>query len=141
MFRWLAFNNPEYDFKAMSLTFKSSGPLEKKIVKTPTAFGITGISSAKKRKVKVLSLDGISATKQNIASGKYPLFRPLYIAVNKNDKNPEIKRFIDFILSQEGQAVISSQGTVNMAEGKALVPLWNNKTKSMFGFKKLVSTK
>ncbi len=134
MFRCFVFNDREYDFKARSLIFKSTAPLERKVEKTLTAFGVTGISSAKKRRVKVLSLDGVSPTKENIASGKYPLFRPLYITVNKNRTKPGVRRFVDFILSPEGQAVISSQGTVNLSEGKALAPLWEEK-KAKIGLK------
>ncbi|GBD95320.1 phosphate-binding protein PstS 1 precursor [bacterium BMS3Abin06] len=133
MFRWLVFNDPEYGFKARALIFKSTAPLEKKIEKTLTAFGVTGISSAKKERLKVLSLDGVTPTKENIASGKYPLFRPIYITVKKDSTNPEIKRFIDFILSPEGQAEISAQGTVNLSEGEALIPLWEEK-KATLGF-------
>ncbi len=131
MFRLLAYNDPEHVFKARSMTFKSSGPLEKKIEESPAALGISGISSARKKAVKILSIDGIKPTKEAIESGKYPLFRPLYISTNKKQK-AEVKKFIDFILSPEGQAIISKQGTVNLAEGKALQPLWNKK-KAMFG--------
>ncbi len=130
MFRRLIFNDPEYTFKARSLKVKSSGPLEKKIEKTVTALGVTGISSAKKRKIKYLSIDGISPDKENIASGKYPLWRPLYIAINKNPPDKS-RKVIDFILSQEGQDIISAQGTVNLTEGAALKSLWNKKKEKM----------
>lgn len=126
MFRGLVFEDPEYTFEARSLKVKSSGPLEKKIEKTMTAMGITGISSAKRRNVKVLDLDGISPTKENIASGKYFLFRPLYIAINK-DAPIETRKVIDFMLSFEGQAIVSQVGTVNLEEGKALEQIWEQK--------------
>jgi len=130
MFKHLAFDDPEYDFKARSLTMKSSGPLEKKVEKSVAAFGVTGISSAKKRKVKILSLDGIEPTKENIASGAYPLWRPLYIAKNKQ-ASEEATKVVDFILSEEGQAIVSAQGSVNLKEGEALKPLWDAKKEKM----------
>ncbi len=123
MFRVLVTKNMGQNFKAKSLKFKSSGPLEKKISRTPTSLGVTGISSARKAEVKVLTIDGIEPEKNLIASGKYPLFRPLYIAVNHN-QTPEVKDFIAFILSDEGQKIISGQGTVNLKEGRALNALW-----------------
>lgn len=128
MFRLLVFGNPQYQFKARSYVFKSTGPLEKKIVGTVTALGIDGISSAKKTKVKVLSLNGIAPTKTNIASGKYPLFRPLYVVINKA-ADPRVQDLIAFMLSPEGQMIIANQGAVNLAEGKALEPLWQDKAK------------
>lgn len=126
MFRRLVFNDPEYEFKARSLKVMSSGPLESKVEKTVTALGVTGISSARKRSVKFLSLGGVQPTKENIAAGKYPLFRPLYIALN-NNAPAKARKVVDFILSPEGQAIVSQQGTVNLAEGEALAALWKSK--------------
>jgi len=123
MFRQTVFSDPDYTIKARALKVKSTKPLEKKVEKVKTALAVDGISSAKKRKVKFLSLDGVSPSKENIASGKYKLYRPLYLAYNKNKVSEEAKKFIEFALSPEGQAIISGQGTVNLAEGKALNPV------------------
>jgi phosphate transport system substrate-binding protein len=129
MLRYLIFNDQYYEIKARSFTVKSTGPLEKKISRTATAIGIDGISSAKKSAVKILSLDGVNPTKENIASGRYPLFRPIYIAIHVNPAE-ESKGVIDFILSKEGQQIISEQGTVNLEEGKSLERLWQQKAKT-----------
>ncbi len=128
MFRLLAFNDADYEFKARSLTVKSTGPLERKVEKTPTALAIDGISSAQKRVVKFLSLDGVAPTKENIATGKYPFFRPLYLATGKG-VSAEAKKLLEFVLSKEGQDIISNQGTVNLEEGRQLVPLWDARKK------------
>lgn len=130
MFRMLAYNDKEHEFQARSLKVKSTGPLEKKVEKTVTALGMDGISSAKKRELKFLSIDGIAPTKDNIANGSYPLFRPLYLAVNKGG-NPKAQAVVDFVLSPEGQAIISAQGTVNLEEGKALNTIWAGKKAAM----------
>jgi len=37
---------------------------------------------------------------------------------------PYTQRFIDFVLSQEGQALIAQEGTVNLKEGKLLQEKW-----------------
>ncbi|MEG3641448.1 phosphate ABC transporter substrate-binding protein [Magnetococcus sp. PR-3] len=125
MFRMEVFGDKEYEFKARSLKVKSTGPLEAKVEKSASAMGVDGISSAKKRKVKFMSLDGVAPTKENIASGAYPLIRPLYLALNKNPTNPEAQKVMDFVLSAEGQSIISAQGTVNMSEGAALDAKWD----------------
>jgi phosphate transport system substrate-binding protein len=131
MFRRMVFGDPDYTFKARSLTVKSSGPLEKKVEKLSSAMGLDGISSAKRSGVKVLALDGVEPTKENIGSGKYPLWRPLYLAINEKSAKEETKKFVDFALSEEGQAVISAQGTVNLSEGKALKPKWEVRKKEL----------
>jgi len=130
MFRRMVFDDPEYDFKARTFNVKSTGPLEEKIAKTMNAMGMDGISSAKRSNVKILSLDGIKATKENVATGIYPLFRPLYLAVGPGS-SAESRKLIDFVLSPEGQAIVSAQGTVNLEEGKALIPLWEIKKKDL----------
>ncbi len=130
MFRQLVFNDPDYTIGARTLRVKSSSPLEKKVEKVISAIGIDGISSAKKRNLKFLKLDRVAPTKENIATGKYTLFRPLYLAINRTGASPQARAFIDFALSQEGQQIISSQGTVNLAEGKALNALWDTRMAS-----------
>lgn len=131
MGRRLLFNNPKVSYYPRSLVTRSSGPLEQKIEKSKGAFGLTGISSAKKRKVKILAVNKVAPTKANIASGKYALFRPLFLVTNAQSK-PEVKAFLTWILSKDGQAVISKQGTVNLAEGAALnkrYKFWENTDK------------
>lgn len=100
-----------------TILLPSSGIVEQMVEKTPEGFATTGFSSARKRNLKMLNLDGISPTKENIIKNKYPFRRPLFILIHKNHK-PEIKRFIDFILSKEGQQIISSQGAVSLLDIK-----------------------
>jgi len=114
------FHNPDQDFSPDAEVKKSSGPIEAAISKDPLAIGATGISSAKKRKhLKMLKIDGVAPTKENIASGKYPLYRPLYLVTRENPAG-EVKKFLDFALSPAGQSLIAAQGTVNIEEGKGL---------------------
>ena len=74
MFRQLVFNNPDYTIKARALKVKSTGPLEKKVEKVKTAIAIDGISSAKKRKVKFLSLDGVAPPRKTLQRENIPCF-------------------------------------------------------------------
>ncbi len=124
MARKMIFNDPEVEFTPRAKLVKSSGPLEKTVLKDKNAIGITGISSAKKRvfkgrKLKILKLDGAYPSVEAISTGKYPLFRPLYLAT-KGKPTGQVKAFLDWITSPEGQKVIESQGTVTLAQGKGL---------------------
>ena len=129
MLRLLAFNDADYEFKARSFKVKSTGPLERKVEGTETAMGADGVSSAKKSAVKILSVDGVAPTKENLSSGSYPLFRPLYIVTNKS-ASADVGKVVEFMLSPEGQEIIAGQGTVNLEEGKALGPIWEEKKKN-----------
>jgi phosphate transport system substrate-binding protein len=119
MARKMLFNDPRANFYRRAINLKSSGPVEKKVEGRVSAIGISGVSSAKRRKVKLLSLNGIAPTKENVANGTYPFFRPLYL-MTKGEPKREVKAFLDWLLSPEGQKVVSDQGTVNLAEGQKL---------------------
>jgi phosphate transport system substrate-binding protein len=127
MARETIFHDPDKEFKAAKF-FDSTGPLERAIETDQWALGLTGISSAQKRKVKMLKLNGIDVTKENIARGKYLLYRPLYI-VTKERPDPGVVKFIDFAKSDEGQEIISKQGTVNLREGALLWRLYRQQIK------------
>jgi phosphate transport system substrate-binding protein len=80
-------------------------------------FASTGFGSARKRNVKMLKVNGVSPTKKNIVSGKYPFKRPLYLVVKKNLR-PEVRKFVAFVLSEKGQKLISSFGMPSLIDLK-----------------------
>ena len=119
--RKLVFANYDQEFKATEFV-KSSGPLEKAVVKDVNALGITGISSARKRKVKNLKLDGKEPSYDNIRSGAYGLYRPLYLAMNRGGQQfKEVDKFIKYAHSAEGRKIIRNNGTVPYLEALKLV--------------------
>ena len=63
--------------------------------------------------VKALSIDGIGATVENAKSGTYPIVRPLYF-LTKEAPTGLVKDFIDFCLSDEGQAIVADEGYVSV---------------------------
>jgi phosphate transport system substrate-binding protein len=98
----------------------SSGPLEKGIEKDPLAIGITGISSARKRNVKIAQFDGKSPTYENLRDGSYGLYRPLYL-VTGPAPSQKVKDFLLFATSDEGRKVIRSTGTVPYQDALGLM--------------------
>jgi len=52
-----------------SFMTKSSGPLEKGVEKDPLALAITGVSSARKRDVKIISIEGYTPSYENVLKG------------------------------------------------------------------------
>lgn len=95
----------------------SAGLVEQMVEKNQYSFGISGYSSARKRNVKMLMLDGVMPTKGNIANKTYPFKRPLYI-LTKKKPTKEVKDFVDFLLNKEGQRLISSLGIVSLSDAK-----------------------
>jgi phosphate transport system substrate-binding protein len=105
------------------IKLKSTGPVEKHVEANKYSIAMSGISSAKKRNVSFMSLSGHEPSYANIASGAYPLYRPLYL-VTRQDSPKEVNDFIDYAKSQEGQKIIKAEGTVNLQDGSKLWPLY-----------------
>jgi len=102
--------------------FKSSGPLEKAVEQDEYAIGVTGVSSARRRNVKILSLNGKFPSYENIKSGDFVLYRPLYIVVNYLKSDSEaVEQFVAFALSDDGRQIIRNNGTVPYRDGYNLI--------------------
>ena len=110
--RELVFNDSEKEFTETANVVKSSGPAEKSVEKSFTALTATGISSAKRRNVKMLKIAGQSPSFENIKAGRYILYRPLYLVTKLTVRNPRVKDFITYATSEEGKAIIRDSGTV-----------------------------
>lgn len=95
----------------------STGIVEQLVEKTREGFGASGFSSARKRAVKMLSLDHVKPTRETILNRSYPLRRPLYLVVRDQPK-PEVRAFLDFVLSPKGQELIGSYGAVSLRDVK-----------------------
>jgi len=119
--RELVFANFNQEFPAATHVVKSSGPLEKGIQKNLSGFGTTGISSAKRRDVKILQLEGKAPSYDNIKNGQYLLYRPLYLVTKGYSSSDGVKKFIKFALSREGMKIIRKAGTVPYADAIGLV--------------------
>ena len=60
-------------------------------------------------KIKLLELNGVAPTRENIANRTYPYTNEFY-AVTAGTKNPNVDRFIEWILSEQGQYLIDKTG-------------------------------
>jgi len=119
--RALVFANFDQEFPGAKEIVRSSGPLEKAIEKNPWAIGTTGISSAKRRKVNILALNGKDPSYENIKNGSYILYRPLYLVTKGHSADKKVRDFITFALSREGRAVIRRAGSVPYSDAMGLV--------------------
>jgi phosphate transport system substrate-binding protein len=100
--------------------FPSSGPLEQAVEKDPAAIGITGISSARKRAVKVIGFDGKDPTFENVRDGNYGLYRPLFLVTGPKP-TPKALEFIAFATSEEGKQILRDNGVVPYQDALHLV--------------------
>ncbi len=120
--RELVFNDYDIDFVARHVV-EESATLEKDMVTNPNGVGVTGISSARKIKdiARILTLDGKEPSYENIKSGEYILYRPLYMVTHMQKLDPEVRKFMEFVMGPEGQQIMRSVGTVPYQDG---IRLW-----------------
>ena len=67
--------------------------------------------------VKAVKIDGAEATEENIKAGIYKVSRPFNIAT-KDEISDIAQDFINFILSEEGQKVVSENGYISLDDVK-----------------------
>ncbi|MBQ7835341.1 MAG: substrate-binding domain-containing protein [Ruminiclostridium sp.] len=60
--------------------------------------------------VKMLSLNGVYPSKENISNSTYPIVSNFYAVYRKDNDNRNIKPFIEWILSEEGQYIVEESG-------------------------------
>ena len=65
----------------------------------------------KNDEIKLLSIDGIMPSRETIQSNKYPFSGPFY-AITTGNETENTKRFIEWILSEEGQYLVESTGYI-----------------------------
>ena len=76
------------------------------------AIGYVSLGSLDENQVKAVLIDGAQATAENVKDGTYKVSRPFNIAT-KGEPTGLAKDFIDYILSEEGQAVVEENGYVS----------------------------
>lgn len=89
------------------------GDMAKGLADTPYAIGMTSMTVVEQSggKVKALTLNGIAPTPEHVKSGRYFLTRDFFFVI-KGAPTPSIKKFLDFVLSPDGDRVILANGAV-----------------------------
>ena len=96
----------------------------------PKAIGYISLGSLDESVVKAVEIDGAAPTVENVKAGTYKVVRPFNIAT-KGEVSEAAQDFINYIMSGDGQKVISDNGYIgddsaaafesNGAEGKVVV--------------------
>lgn len=102
------------DFAASAQTMPGTAAVIQGIAKDKNAIGYAGAgggSGAKHLKISAIKGgDAIEPTEENVISGKYPIWRHLFIYVNPAADKGEIAAYLKWIRSDEGQKVVKDAG-------------------------------
>ena len=60
--------------------------------------------------VRMLDINGVSPTIENIQNGTYPLVAQFYVVYRADNDNPNVQTVVDFLLSDEGAELIRQCG-------------------------------
>lgn len=69
----------------------------------------------KNDQIKLLNINGIAPTKENIRNNQYPIASEFYVVTASTD-NPHVDEFVEWILSPQGQELVEKTGYVPMIE-------------------------
>ncbi|MDD3065033.1 MAG: PstS family phosphate ABC transporter substrate-binding protein [Endomicrobiaceae bacterium] len=97
--------------RADALMQASNQAVATTVKNTKSAIGYVGIGYLKG--LADVAIDGVNASVETVLSGKYPYSRPLFMYSNGPAKG-EAKEYLDFILSQDGQALVTREGFVGL---------------------------
>ncbi len=98
----------EIALKKDALIQDSNGTIRETVSNDPNSIGYLSHGLINE-KIKPMNIDGESCTTESIVAGKYKLVRPIFL-LTKSTPEGEVKNFIDYILSTEGQQTIKSNG-------------------------------
>ncbi len=93
-----------------ALKLASNQAVATTIASTPNSIGYIGLGYLTD-KVKAVEIEGVEPTVENAQSEEYPIVRGLHMYTNGEPKGTA-KAFIDYVMSEEGQAIVAELGYV-----------------------------
>jgi phosphate transport system substrate-binding protein len=101
------------DVRNDALLQASNGTIVSAVAGNPKAIGYIGYGYIDSS-VKPLVVDTVTPAIENGKSGKYPISRKLYMYVDKNKLSAEAKKYIDYVLSPDGQRLVKETGFISI---------------------------
>jgi phosphate transport system substrate-binding protein len=97
-----------------ALVQESNGSVRELVRLDPAAVGYMSLGLVG-AELKSLYVNGVEPAARQVNAGKYKLSRPfLFVLKNNTPLRPQAQEFIDFVMSDEGQKVLESEGLVSV---------------------------
>lgn len=101
----------------LAVTINSTEAVITNVKDNEAAIGYISLGSLNDT-VKALKIGGVEATADNVKSGDYAVSRPFNIAY-KSELSDVAQDFVDYIMSSDGQKIVSDNGYVTVSENAA----------------------
>jgi len=111
--RELLFHHGDQDV-SVPRVYVNTEKLEEAITIDPRGLGMSTLSAvAGNPAIKMLAVEGISASTATVADGSYPLYTTLYFAARDDGRNKEaVQKFVGFAESDSAKAVLRKHSVV-----------------------------
>lgn len=96
---------------ANALIAEGNGNVQTTVAGNPQAIGYVSLEFIDKT-VKPLIIDEVEPTVDNVLAGTYQISRPFIMVYHEKNMTDATKAFIDFILSDDGQAIVADEGGI-----------------------------
>lgn len=115
--RFASINEEAYQLRRWRVVFRDHD-MQEALLSTPGAVGLFDLGAVVSQELplKILELDGVAPTPQHVKRGRYPLFKDLGFVCREAPRG-KAARLIQFVFSEQGQAVIGSKGYIPLARG------------------------
>ena len=110
-------NNKTDNTTTSAVTINSTEAVITNVKDNDAAIGYISLGSLNDT-VKALKIGGVEATADNVKSGDYAVSRPFNIAY-KGELSDVAQDFVDYIMSSDGQKIVSDNGYVTVSENAA----------------------
>jgi phosphate transport system substrate-binding protein len=105
------------DYASSSQKMAGNEQIAAEVAKNPNGIGYVGLAYITAPGIKVVSIDGIMPTKATVQDKTYPYARPTFYYTN-GEPAGEAAKFLEFTLSDAGQAIAEKIGFVAIPKAK-----------------------
>ena len=88
----------------------SNGAIVQAVSNNPNAVGYIGLGYMD-NSVKMLSVNGITGSKETTLNKSFPVSRPLYM-YTPDQPAGDVKKFLDYMISKKGQKLVEEEGFI-----------------------------
>ena len=109
----------DYDITTLNAEItNSTSVMLTTVAGNPSAIGYVSLGSLSDD-VKAVKVDGAEATPDNVKAGTYTVARPFLLAYKDGSLSDVAQDFLSFIMSADGQKIITEEGYISVEEGEA----------------------
>ena len=110
---WKELAMKKRDYAPSSQKMAGNEQIAAEVAKNPNGIGYVGLAYTKAAGIKVLKVEGVELTEENVRNKSWAYARPTFYYTN-GEPAGEAKKFVDFTVSDEGQATAKKVGFVTL---------------------------